>query len=434
MLRRLLTALSACSLGPAPLLACPPEYSPPQPADDAPVARVTPPMHVRLAAAQDRGEAPAAYIGVLLAPVPPALAAHVGAPGLMVVNIVTGSPADSGGLQQYDVLRSIAGEPVDDMGDVLAAVERAGVDAKLELEVIRGAKAQRVTLTTAPRATGEVEYKYEADELAMDVPPTLRGHRLRVGPGGRMYLDSLGALDQMPLAELFGQLGNNPGFWQPGGASTWSSGSASQEVNGQKLKVTWDSDGKITVEREDAGGNTTKTVYDSPERLKQSDAEAFKLYRGHGGAGQFRWSAPQGQALPQMRREWQDAIEEYLRSVRSQRESVQQQWSALEEQLRDMPEVREQMEQLRTRMNEASDQLQRAREMLEQAREADPQAAGALGRPTGDDAFSAVELDGGRIRITIRKDQGSVVREFKSEQDLQQRAPELYERYRELSR
>ena len=90
-----------------------------------------------------------AYIGIVGGPrpLPPRAAAQLGRErGIEVVEVVDGSPAARAGLRAEDLIVSVAGEPVDDVGDLqrLMVADRIGVATPLE--VIRDGRPLTIEL------------------------------------------------------------------------------------------------------------------------------------------------------------------------------------------------------------------------------------------------------------------------------------------------
>ena len=93
-----------------------------------------------------------AYIGIVGGPrpLPPRAAAEVGRErAIEVVEVVEGSPAAAAGLRAEDLIVSVDGTPMDDVGDLqrLMVAERIGM--ALEVEVIR--EGRRLTVELYPR-------------------------------------------------------------------------------------------------------------------------------------------------------------------------------------------------------------------------------------------------------------------------------------------
>lgn len=77
--------------------------------------------------------------------------------GALIADVVRGGPAARAGLRAGDVVVAVDGEPVREGRDLLRAVLRRDVGARVRLEVIRGGRRVSLVLTTAerPGAAGE---------------------------------------------------------------------------------------------------------------------------------------------------------------------------------------------------------------------------------------------------------------------------------------
>jgi putative serine protease PepD len=87
-----------------------------------------------------------AYLGVTMAPNPG---------GAEVQGVVSGGPAEKGGLQAGDVIASIDGNPITSPDDVAEAVSNHQPGDKVEIEVIRGGERRTITveLDSRPKHT-----------------------------------------------------------------------------------------------------------------------------------------------------------------------------------------------------------------------------------------------------------------------------------------
>lgn len=104
----------------------------------------------------ERGHVARGWLGIATQPVrlPTALAASLGAggtAGLVVVNVEPDGPADRVGVLLGDIVLTLDERPVSDPRDVLAALGGDRIGAPLALQVARGGKLQRLTVTIGER-------------------------------------------------------------------------------------------------------------------------------------------------------------------------------------------------------------------------------------------------------------------------------------------
>ena len=94
----------------------------------------------------------AAWLGVMVAPVPEPVAAHLDLEdgGLMVVSVAANSPADKAGIERFDVILRIGEKQVpDDAGWLIDRVRRHRPGDQIELTVQRQGKQRTVTVELA---------------------------------------------------------------------------------------------------------------------------------------------------------------------------------------------------------------------------------------------------------------------------------------------
>ena len=399
------------------------------------------PVVIRMGAAAG-GEPGSPYIGVLLAPVSDALAAHVGEGGLMISNLVVGSPAEAAGLRRFDIIRGINGEALKDVTAVTDAVKQAGVGGRVELRVLRAGAERTIALAPAPRPAEPGRYVHEGDpqDVLTTARPIVRGHSLRVGPDGAIQWENLGALNDMlvlrPFADLDGLkdtkeilrrleevvIANDPG----GVTDVTSSHSFAINVsrNGESLSVRSGDDGRVVVERVDASGAKTVTEYDNADRLREADPEAYDVAKD---ALEPQAGAAGSNQLLARRAEWQAIVERHLSELAAQRHGVMKDWLTLEREAAGAPQLRAAIERLRSRMGDTAEQLAAARELIERTREVEIEAT-----PHGggrESTFDATVHADGRITIISRSSDGEVREEFANEDDLKARDSALFERF-----
>ena len=106
-----------------------------------------------------KGSAPsanAAFLGVSTQTLTPEIRRQSGfsaASGAIVVDVVAGSPADSAGLLQNDVITSIGGKAVTSAEDLVTAVRSHRAGDKVELDLRRGTADRKVSVTLGARPT-----------------------------------------------------------------------------------------------------------------------------------------------------------------------------------------------------------------------------------------------------------------------------------------
>lgn len=80
------------------------------------------------------------WIGVRTIDLPPTLRVHFGAPeeaGIMVSELVSGAPAEAGGLELGDVIHAVDGQPIVGPGDLFRIISQSGVGNPIEVAVGR---------------------------------------------------------------------------------------------------------------------------------------------------------------------------------------------------------------------------------------------------------------------------------------------------------
>lgn len=66
--------------------------------------------------------------------------------GVIIIRVMPGTPAESAGLQDGDLIERINGVAVTDVSDVQSQVENGGIDKPLEVEIIRSGKSQKISV------------------------------------------------------------------------------------------------------------------------------------------------------------------------------------------------------------------------------------------------------------------------------------------------
>ena len=116
----------------------------------------------------------AGFLGVAYGPVPPPVAEYLGlgdSPGVMVVDVVDGSPAEKAGLKERDIIRKLNGKPVKgpERFRRLIASHKAG--EKVKIEYLRAGRRHEVTVELGVRPKKLVELKPFARHFQPGEPP-----------------------------------------------------------------------------------------------------------------------------------------------------------------------------------------------------------------------------------------------------------------------
>jgi autotransporter-associated beta strand protein len=106
------------------------------------------------------------WLGLEAGPVIPVLRSQLGLPekqGLVIERVAEGSPAEKAGIKQYDVLTKVDGKPLQDISELIKAVDKAK-ETKLSLDLIRGGKPQTIAVAPAKRPAGLQIYGLQIGE------------------------------------------------------------------------------------------------------------------------------------------------------------------------------------------------------------------------------------------------------------------------------
>jgi hypothetical protein len=243
---------------------------------------------LREGAPGEPGRPDAGWLGVELSPVPAAVAAQLDIKpetGIMVRNIFTESPADKAGLQRYDVIISVDGQPA--RNDILNFAERIRGKKpgdSVALNLYRGGKSMDVKLQVGEVPDRPLDRKYSEDpDVLLQRDYGLRGKIFRPGPQGGWMMEDLGAMPE--LRRFFGPIAPRPPATQP-------EGDLARRVDrqGRSVQVFLRPDGSIEVRREvvskepagppGAPGPAVLAqthVYKNAEELRKADPEAADL-------------------------------------------------------------------------------------------------------------------------------------------------------------
>lgn len=92
---------------------------------------------------------PLPFLGVVTAPAPAAITAQIGLPegfGLIVESVLTESPAETAGVQRFDVLKLFNDQQLIEPNQLAALVRNAGKEKEVTLTVLRKGQEQKLTV------------------------------------------------------------------------------------------------------------------------------------------------------------------------------------------------------------------------------------------------------------------------------------------------
>lgn len=330
--------------------------------------------------------------------------------GVMVSNIVKGSPAETAGLQKDDVITAINGTSVTDAAAVSKLIGELGPGSEARLAVLRGGQPLDVVVTLSAPKDGSIEWLHTPD---LTLRERIRMHP-RIGmftPQGNMKffdMQNLPDVDNLPgaITRFFDQSGTSISMSVENGESVVK---LSRNDNGNVLEITREGDGPIVVKRYTEGSDdVAENEYADGDALAAADPEAAELFNQLENRSASVWMGRNGDLFT----------------------------FNLDHDFAWIPDdLHEKIAEDLADSGISTDALESIQESLKSALESGafsygPHSAHAvvLGKAT---RTFKVAPDG-QIEMTIRKGDSEVVRVFTNEADLQARDPEAFERYQEV--
>ncbi len=423
--------------------------SAPPPRPEAPAAPAPPPPPPQW---MEKGELPRVWLGVRITPVPAPLAAHIGAGGIMINNVVSDSPADKAGLEQYDVVVRFDDVEIHEPQDLTAAIAEAEPGALARLAIIRGGQREELRIRPMERpADLQWEMKYdEPESMVLKDAVEFRGRALQLGPDGQWRMHDLGDLQglhgvfdklhgmnfnkfnfQFDAEDFFPDLEMRvledddelTMFFSGGDGVSDAKSSFRIEIleDGERTSIHRDAEGLIHVTRGDEEGEEITTTYEDPDVLAEEDPEAFELYNEHLGEREFtiyRRVEPGSHGAQRLQQRFQidvrRRVEEALDRAREAHErATERAQEAYEEAVERAREIEELEEELIEK---------RAREQEHEPVFEEEAATRVLGFGIDEEGF---------ISLTIVNEHGEVEElAYESAAEFREHEPELYERVR----
>jgi hypothetical protein len=354
---------------------------------------------------------------VRMGPVPAPLAAHIGEDGLVVLNVVEGSPADAAGLKQYDVIRTFNDSEIIELQNLVDAISENGADQTASLVVVSGGQERTISITPIKRddSGAAPTWKYaEENAITLDNSTNLKSMFGYTDPSGNMVWQHFvpgtqwnPADPNAPQVLTFDPKQfnieldldtDNGGTWSlPAmilnpGQSTQHDHTIEIQVsddNGEptttikvrrddtNISVTQVGEGEITVKRSTEGGEETVNTYADRDALEQDDPEAAELLKGHGDVHVFCNIQPQIEALPghfkTFRREIRQRVDEARSQIEQSRAALEQAMREFEKQTLETEEAGAAAEDYEARIHELMREVERMRKQLAERSKSDGQ-------------------------------------------------------------
>lgn len=240
------------------------------------------------------------WLGVNIGNVPPVLAAHLdleAGRGVVILNLVKGSPADKAGLDRHDVIVAVSGEKLlSGAEEFVATIKKSRPGDEVRLDVIQ--KGQRREMVIAlgkpmvialgkPSAGGERQYKYDFGELdILNDRFSIRGHVFRKSPFGGWVFKGPGYQLEGNHIEVFPRVDGGSVRVEVKSKDSERRIELRKVEDGETLEVRREGVGPFTVVRKKKAENgdeeTTESRYETEEEFKKGDPDAHAFYRSVG--------------------------------------------------------------------------------------------------------------------------------------------------------
>ncbi len=358
--------------------------------------------------------------------------------GVMILNVVKGSPADQAGLLENDVILSIGGEPAEGgLGQLVDLVTAHEPGETVEVVVLRDGEEKSIPVELGSRAqTKTFEWKFDMGPFG-EMREKIRAHArvLRTDDDGKLSLEDLGDLsDWSVLKELPDSIrafipesdDRTVQVWVDNDKKTLKK--VVERKDGSSLAIEQEDGGEIVVRRTDGNGEETETRYADEDALQAGDEEAYDAFAhtGHASFIQCDIDLDGDPGFPQINfafntdewkkaaSAWRNEVEEQLSAARQAREEAMhglheaiEQWKGggvpgLPRAIQELPAILQRLD-----VDEALHPFARAR-------------------------YSFHVDEDGKIEARLRKGDSEIVRSFASEEDLARRDETLYRKYQDL--
>lgn len=367
------------------------------------------------------------WLGVSIQPIPALLADQLDTDGrgMVIRNVVKDSPADKAGLLAHDVILLVDGNDVGgDLGGFVETLSSHKPGDTVTLTFLRKAQEQTAQIVLGSRADNESwqwKEQLSAGEIAESVHT--RGRLLHRDHSGNWVFKNLANLHSIPgLPSKISQMilpdsGNRTVFVDVRNGHKQIR-TKIKEDDGSTLEIKQQDEGDIVVTRTDPDGNETTDTYPDEDALRDADEQAYDTLKRTGKSMLLKLeldgtAGPHGFDCDFNFDFDSDAWKQQMDELHTNLNKMKEGYHATVEQ--SLAQLREMMENL-----SAGNGLGEGNP--------NPSSSEPIGKPR--QSFE-VRPDG-TIQVRIRKGDSELVHIYKDEADLQQRRPDIYEKYLDI--
>ncbi len=389
-----------------------------------------------------------AWLGVSIDDVPDVLAAQLKTKGrgVLISNVVTGSPADKAGFQAHDVILSVNGEAVEgESGRAVDLIRARKPGERASFGVLRNGVETTLNVTLGSWAdnadASALAWKFEvAPDAEIKDHIKTRGKFIHRGPGGEWTVKDLGDLHN--LADL---PENIKVFVPKGGdrstqvfvANGRRTIKTRVEDDGTAVTVEQQDDGPITVRRTDDEGKETTAIYDDEDALLAADEDAHRIFTEAGKGiiinvdgsatvdGDFDFDFDVDVDFDS--EAWEDSMLQWRTKLDGSLGEANEAYAKA------MEEVHAAMKKLKAEGGHGALKLGQLHGLMKLHGEGGAELPMVMGMAHMAKPRNSFESRAdGSIEVRVRKGDSELVQVFKSETDLKQRDADLYQKYQEL--
>ncbi|UCF33219.1 MAG: PDZ domain-containing protein [Phycisphaerales bacterium] len=379
--------------------------------------------------AGEEGEEESGWLGVMVTNVPEALATQfdLEGVGVIVTNVVEGSPAEKAGMEQHDVIIEVDGKEVKaDVQDLVKKIKSFEPGETVKVKILRAGEGMILKATLGSRGDMPKEEKWKwtfKPDQELEERYDVRAKIIVKGPDGEWSMKDLGDLEDLEdlpedVRSMLPDVGKRCEIWLD---SQNKSMTIEVDRDGETLIIEQGGDaGDIVVRRKGADGDETVNTYEDEEALETGDPEAYETFKGLKHDETFSFTIEDRDDFGDFHfdlKDWKDNMVVWKMDLEK----------ALQDARKAQEEAMEQLRKYKVFLKPHID-VDRLEEVFEPEDEEVIEVEALAVKPKH--SFD-VAVDGSII-VTIRKGDSELIRTFRDEDDLRKHKPDLYEKYRAL--